>query len=186
MTLPKVCFALLFGTPIVFGLSAPAGAQVPEPSGYRSEDYRAPTPTTVDGRPGLTTDEARALWKSGGAVFIDVLKQAPKPDNLAPGTIWHDAPRSDIPGSFWLPDTGYGEIASQTETYFRSGLEKASGGDHSRKLVFYCLKDCWMSWNATKRARSLGYENAQWYPGGTDDWTAAGLPLEERQPEKRS
>jgi len=181
MTLLRLCLASLF---VCLPLAS-AFAQVPEPADYRQDDYRAPTPATVDGRPGLSTEDARALWQDGKAVFIDVLKQIPRPDNLAPGTLWRDAPRSDIPGSLWLPDTGYGALAPQMETYFRAGLEKASRGDRARKLVFYCLKDCWMSWNATKRARAFGYINAEWYDGGTDDWAAAGLPLEERKPEPR-
>jgi len=190
MKLPRLCLLLLASLPAIpafmqVSVAQESAGQVREPSGYRQDDYRAPTPATVDGRPGLSTQDAQALWKSGEATFIDVLKQAPKPDNLAPGTIWHDTPRSDIPGSLWLPDVGYGALAQPTETYFRAGLEKASKGDPSRKLVFYCLKDCWMSWNATKRARSLGYENAEWYAGGTDDWAAAGLPLEDRKPEPR-
>ncbi len=55
----------------------------------------------------------------------------------------------------------------------------------ARPLVFYCLKDCWMSWNAAKRALELGYKNVDWYPEGSDGWAAAGLPLEKRTPEPR-
>jgi len=45
------------------------------------------------------------------------------------------------------------------------------------------MADCWMSWNAGKRALSLGYVHVLWYPDGTDGWAAAGYPLEERNPE---
>jgi PQQ-dependent catabolism-associated CXXCW motif protein len=155
---------------------------VPEPETYRLQDYRAPTPPTLDARPGLTTAEAEALWKSKDAAFIDVLPHVPRPANLAPGTIWREKPRDDIPGSLWLPDTGYGEIAPETEAYFRSGLTVATSGDQNRAIVFYCLKDCWMSWNAAKRAKSFGYAHVLWYPGGTEGWADAGLPLETRKP----
>ena len=64
-------------------------------------------------------------------------------------------------------------------------LAHASGGDHSRLLVLYCLADCWMSWNAAKRALSYGYTNVAWYPEGTDGWSFADLPLEETKPEPR-
>jgi PQQ-dependent catabolism-associated CXXCW motif protein len=156
-------------------------AAVPEPDGYRMQDYRAPTPATLKGARVLTTDEAAALWKAGGAAFIDVMPQPPRP-NLPAGTIWRDKPLDAIPGSLWLPDTGYGALAAATEDYFRSGLTTASGGEQTKLLVFYCQKDCWMSWNAAKRALTLGYRNIAWFPDGTDGWQDAGLPLEEAQP----
>ena len=102
-----------------------------------------------------------------------------------PDVVWRDKPRSDIPGSLWLPDTGYGELAASTEAYFRAGLDKASAGG-GKPLVFYCLRNCWMSWNAAKRALSLGYHDVMWYPGGTDGWAESGAPLEPRRPEPRS
>ena len=86
--------------------------------------------------------------------------------------LWRDKPRSNIPGSIWLPDTGYGELAPSMADYFAKGLEKATHGDRARLLVVYCLADCWMSWNAAKRALALGYSNVAWYPEGTDGWRA--------------
>jgi PQQ-dependent catabolism-associated CXXCW motif protein len=163
---------------------ARADGAPPEPDGYRQSDYRAPTPTTLKGARVLTTEEAAAIWRAGDAAFIDVLPQAPRPKNLAPEVVWRDKPRSDIPGSLWLPDTGYGELAPVMLDYFRRGLDKALGG-RPRPLVFYCLADCWMSWNAAKRALALGYANVAWYPGGSDGWAAAGLPVEKRAPEPR-
>ena len=44
----------------------------PEPSGYRMQDYRGPTPATLAGARVVTTAEAEELWKTG-AVFVDVL-----------------------------------------------------------------------------------------------------------------
>ncbi len=52
-------------------------------------------------------------------------------------------------------------------------------------VILYCLANCWMSWNAAKRALSLGYSNVAWYREGTDGWSGAGLPLEEATPERR-
>jgi PQQ-dependent catabolism-associated CXXCW motif protein len=157
-------------------------AAVPEPDSYRTQDYRTPTPATLKGARVVTSSEAAAIWRDGSAVFIDVLPQAPRPAGLPPGTIWRDKPRLDIPGSIWLPDTGYGEIADVTEAYLRRGLDQASGGDRTRMLVFYCLKDCWMSWNAAKRALAMGYANVAWFPDGSDGWQEAGLPQAEAQP----
>jgi PQQ-dependent catabolism-associated CXXCW motif protein len=166
---------------------APTQAQerVSEPEGYRTDNYRAPVPATLGGARVLATAQTEAIWRAGGAVFIDVLPRPPKPPNLPGGTIWRDKPRFNIPGSIWLPDTGYGVLAEATEDYFKQGLLRASGGDKTKLLVVYCQADCWMSWNAAKRALGYGYASVAWYPEGTDFWEAAGLPLVESQPEPR-
>jgi len=153
----------------------------PEPSGYRMEDYRAPTPATLAGARVVTTAQAEELW-AAGAIFIDVLPRVPRPGNLPAGTIWREKPRMDVPGSIWLPDTGYGALAPSIEAYLRKGLEYATQGDPSKWVVIYCLQNCWMSWNAAKRALTLGFAKIAWYPDGTDGWVAAGLPMEERKP----
>ena len=158
---------------------------VPEPAGYRMSDYRAPTPRTLRGAEVLSTEQARELWQANAARFIDVLPYPPKPPGLPPGTIWHPKPRRDIPGSIWLPDTGYGELAPTMESYFRDGLAAATKHDPERRLVFYCLRNCWMSWNAAKRAIDMGYRHVGWYPDGTDGWEEANLPLESRVPVQR-
>jgi PQQ-dependent catabolism-associated CXXCW motif protein len=159
---------------------------VPEPDGYRTESYRAPVPETLAGVRVLTTAEAEAIWRAKDGVFIDVLPRAPKPPNLPAGTVWRDKPRLNIPGSIWLPDTGYGRLAEATEDYLRHGLTQATHGNHAARLVIYCLTDCWMSWNAAKRVLSYGYRNVAWYPEGTDGWERANLPLTESQPEPRA
>jgi PQQ-dependent catabolism-associated CXXCW motif protein len=168
-------------------LTIPAQAQEnpPEPEAYRTDNYRSPVPATLAGARVLATEEAEAIWRAGKAVFIDVLPRPPKPSNLPEDTVWRDKPRPNIPGSIWLPDTGYGMLAAATEDYLRKGLVRASGGDKAKQLVIYCQADCWMSWNAAKRALSYGYSNVAWYPDGTDGWERAGLPVEESQPQPR-
>ena len=99
------------GFTLVVSFAATAGDAPPEPDSYRQSDYRAPTPATLKGARVLTTDEAAAIWRAGDAAFIDVLPQAPRPKDLPADVVWRDKPRSDIPGSLWLPDTGYGELA---------------------------------------------------------------------------
>jgi PQQ-dependent catabolism-associated CXXCW motif protein len=148
--------------------------QVVEPGGYRTEDYRAPTPATLNGARVVTTAEAKQIWKAGGAIFLDVLPHAPRPANLPPGTIWREKPRRNIPGSSWLPDIGYGALAPVTENYLRTNLARVTGGDQTKALVVYCLRDCWMSWNAAKRILAMGYINVVWYPDGSRP-AAAGL-----------
>jgi PQQ-dependent catabolism-associated CXXCW motif protein len=172
------------GAALIASFPAAAGDAPPEPDSYRLSDYRAPTPATLKGARVLTTEEAATMWRAADAAFIDVLPQAPRPKNLPADVVWRDKPRFDIPGSLWLPDTGYGELAPIMLDYFRRGLDKALGS-RQRPLVFYCLKDCWMSWNAAKRALALGYADVAWYPEGSDGWAAAGLPVEKRAPEPR-
>eukprot|EP01133_Synstelium_polycarpum_P029146 gene29146-35608_t len=138
-----------------------AGAEgnAPEPEGYRTEMYRAPVPATLKGAKVVTTDEAVALWKDKETVFIDVLPYDPKPANLPAGTIWRDKMREDIPGSIWLANTGYGILNKETEAYFRKGLESRLGHEKNRRVLFYCMENCWMSWNAAKRAVEWGYRS---------------------------
>lgn len=162
-------------------LAAPLPAQPAEPEGYRMDDYRSPVPASVAGGTVVSIEEAHALWEQGAA-FIDVLPQAPKPEGLPKGTIWRDKPRDSIPRAIWLPNVGYGAIAEVTADYFRHGLEKATGGDPSRAVVFFCLEDCWMSWNAAKRAAEWGYTAVHWLPEGTDGWAFMDYPLERVKP----
>ena len=158
-----------------FIVSTSAQERPSEPAGYRVEDYRAPVPATLAGARILGTAEAEAIWRAKAGVFVDVMPRAPKPPNLPQGTVWRDKPRLNIPGSVWLPDTGYGKLAVATEDYLRRGL-----------VVVYCQADCWMSWNAAKRILTYGYSNVAWYPEGTDGWERAGLALTESQPEPRA
>lgn len=177
--------ARLLGVLLLGVLLAPAAAKaegVAEPEGFRNENYRAPTPDTLRGARVLSTQDAEAAWKSRTAIFLDVMPHAPRPANLPPGTIWREKPRRSIPGSAWLPDTGYGALAPATDNYLRNNLVRLTGGDKTRMLVIYCLRDCWMSWNAAKRILAMGYSNVAWYPDGTDGWEEALLPLEPVRP----
>jgi len=173
---------------VVAALTLPALAQQQEPfepEGYRTDNYRAPVPATLEGARVLTTADAETIWRANSGAFIDVLPRAPKPKNLPAGTVWRDMPRRNIPGSIWLPDTGYGALPPAMDDYLQRGLGRASHGDKAALLVIYCLADCWMSWNAAKRALAYGYSNVAWYPDGTDGWEHAKLPTEEAQPEAR-
>ncbi len=177
--------ALLTAAALIGGAAYGQPARPPEPHTYRTNHYRAPTPRTLRGASVVNTSQAAALWKQGDAVFVDVLPRPPRPVDLPAGTIWRDRPRFDIPGSIWLPDTGYGALAPPMRAYFAAGLRKATHGDRSKPVVFYCLRDCWMSWNAAKRALAMHYTNVTWYPDGTNGWAEAGLPLKRTRPEPR-
>jgi PQQ-dependent catabolism-associated CXXCW motif protein len=184
----RAAAALLLGLFVAAPLVAPgplAAEPVSEPDDYRADNFRSTTPATLKGARVVSTAEAEEIWKGGGAVFVDVLPQPPRPKNLPAGTIWHERPRLNIPGSIWLPDTGYGALAAPMEDYLRANLARLTGGDPGKMLVVYCLRDCWMSWNAAKRALAMGYRNVVWYPDGTDGWEDALLTLAVCKPEPR-
>jgi PQQ-dependent catabolism-associated CXXCW motif protein len=159
-----------------------ARAQLSEPEDYRKDDYRAPTPETVAGGVVLDTEAAHKLWTRGKAVWIDVLPASRRPPNLPTSAVWMPLARRDIPGSLWLPEIGRGLLSGELEAYFRDHLDDATKGHRDAPVVFYCLADCWMSWNAAKRAASWGYTQVYWYPAGTDGWDAARLPMEDAKP----
>jgi PQQ-dependent catabolism-associated CXXCW motif protein len=154
-----------------------AAAAVPEPPDYRTDDYRSPVPLTLAGARVIGADEAEMLWREKSAVFIDVYPRAPKPPNLPAGTIWRDPTHMSMERAHWLPNTGYGVLSPEFEAYFRTRLERLTGGDRARPVVFLCVKDCWMSWNAAKRALEWGYANVIWFRDGTDAWLEAGFDL---------
>jgi PQQ-dependent catabolism-associated CXXCW motif protein len=183
MTLTRAIRHLAFGLVLVGDVGA--AAQVPEPDGYRLEDYRAPTPVTVPGAVVIDTQKAYTLWRAGTAKWIDVLPTPRRPQNLPLRTLWMPLPRRDIPGSLWLPDVGLGRLSSDLETHFRDQLEMSTKGQRDWPIVFYCLADCWMSWNAAKRAASWGFRRVYWYRDGIDGWEAASLPTENADPAAR-
>lgn len=156
--------------------------EVAEPDGYRMDDYRKPVPRTLKGARVIDTVEAEALQGEGKAVFIDVYPRAPKPPNLPAGTLWRDPPHSTIKGGRWLANVGFGMLPAEDDTYFKTKLAELSEGDTARPLVFYCLRDCWMSWNAAKRAMGYGYTSVIWYPDGTDGWQEAGNDIDNVKP----
>lgn len=59
-----------------------------------------------------------------------------------------------------------------------AGLLKALSPDPAKPVVFYCQsRDCWLSVNASLRAKKLGYSQVGWYRGGMESWKAANLPV---------
>jgi len=151
--------------------------------GYRIDAFRAPVPDAVDGATTLTTAELQALLKQPDVVLLDVLPAPVKPKNRPANLLWLPPDRYDIPGSHWLPNVGYGALSNEFERYFKVNLAKLTGGDKARPIVIYCLADCWMSWNAARRAGTeYGYTRVYWYPDGTTGWEGAGMSLEKRVP----
>lgn len=161
---------------------APTGDPPPEPPSYRTSGYRQPVPLTLKGARVLSSSEAMKLWAQETAIFIDVYPHPPKPAGLPAGTIWRDPSHMTIEDAVWLANVGYGVLSAEASGYFQRNLEMLTQGDKAKPLVFFCLKNCWMSWNAAKRALSLGYTNVAWYRDGTDGWQEAGGLVVEARP----
>ncbi len=160
----------------------PASCIQEEPFDYRVEAYRAPVPCTLEGARVVSVEDVVAIKEGGPAVMIDVMPRQRRPANLPKSRLWLPPPRRNLPGSIWLPNVGGGVLPVEEEAYFRANLERITGERPGVKLVFYCLDNCWMSWNAAKRAIEWGYPDVVWFPGGTDAWRAANLPLEDATP----
>ncbi|MDP5307040.1 PQQ-dependent catabolism-associated CXXCW motif protein [Paracoccus spongiarum] len=158
---------------LVAALAGPVAAQVPEPDDYRGEPYRAPVPSTLAGAEVVDAAGAIALHAQG-VPFVDVLPRKTRPPELPEGTVWREPPHETIPGALWLWNTGYQKLSEVEHARLVDGLEKASGGDLAAPLVIFCRADCWMSWNAARRAVEMGYQRISWFPGGIEQWQAAG------------
>jgi PQQ-dependent catabolism-associated CXXCW motif protein len=159
-------------------------ARVPEPDDYRHDDYRTPVPATLKGATVLDGAQAQKLWASNTAVFIDVYPRPPKPANLPAGTLWRDPSHQSIEHAKWLPNVGYGVLSETVDSYFRTTLLKLTQQDRAKPVVFFCVRNCWMSWNAAKRALAYGHTNVYWFPDGTDAWQEIGQLVVDVQPEK--
>ena len=158
--------------------SGPPASDVAEPAGYRMDKYRAPVPATLRGATVLGTADLVQLIEHQAPVLLDVLPKQRKPKERDQAQLWIEPKREDIPGSVWLPNVGFGELSPDFAEWFATELAQLTGGDKSKPIVFYCDANCWMSWNAAKRALSeLGYTSVYWYPEGIQGWKNAGRAL---------
>lgn len=162
---------------LLFALPALAQTHLDPKTGFRIEQYRAPVPETVPGGTTITLETLLALVRESRALLLDVTPlEGPGAD---PTTgVWHvPRPRNNMTGSTWLPDVGKGTLTPALDAYFKANLTALTGGDKSRPIIVYCQADCWMAWNAVKRAASYGYTALYWYPDGTDGMRDWDIPL---------
>lgn len=159
-------------------------SEIPEPLEYRQSDYDAPVPNSLKGAKIVGDKEVYEIWSKKQAAIIDVMPNIPRPKGLPKGSIWKGRSRYSIPGAMWLPLIGFGTLDQTAKNQFKKGLEKATAGDKNAAILFLCRANCWMSWNAAKRALEWGYTNIIWYPDGSTGWTFWEWPTEKLVPEK--
>lgn len=173
---------LAVGALTLLAASATAGEKFDPDTGYRIARYRAVVPDTVPGGKRVTTEEAENLFKLGNVVFIDVLPTSGGGYDPRTGRWRLLKSHDNIPGSTWLPEVGRGRLEPALERYLATNLVRLTSGNKSRALLIYCQSDCWMAWNAVRRAAALGYENIYWYPEGTDGWAQWDNPVAPAEP----
>ncbi len=180
ITFVTLCLpALLFGQ-----VAFPEVPKSPVSLAYEDKDWgveatatarraapHAPTPTSIPGGRVIKTLELKALLESNkNVVVIDALDSKT---------------RTTIPGAFWMPGIGDGQFFGVEKARFAAALDKLTGGDKAKPIVFLCVNsECWLSYNASLYAIGAGYKDVIWYRGGTGAWAAASLEL--KKPESVS
>lgn len=151
-------------------------------TGYRIARYRSPTPESVPGGRRIVAADVPALIRDEQAILVDVMPTEGGRADPETGEWYLPKRHSNIAGSAWLADVGFGHITAEQSKYFSDHLAALTFGQHARALIFYCMADCWMSWNAVQRATALGYTNVYWLSEGTDGWQDWGGELVDAKP----
>jgi len=167
---------------LCLAVTAVAAAGVPEPEGFRLDGYRGAVPDSVAGATVVHMAQLQELQRLDAVVLIDVLAAPRRPAGMLPEAPWLPTAHRDLPGSLWWPDIGRGAISPELETHLRTRLADIAASHPGSLIVFYCKADCWLSWNAAKRAAQYGV-SAGWFPEGVDGWEAAGFPTQDATPE---
>jgi len=129
-------------------------------------DVSGATPTSIPGANLVSTDNLQSMLRRerGTLALIDVL----------------EGDHETIVGAMRMPGVGQGgTFDDNIQRDLKNGLARATNGDKSRTVVFFCAGvHCWESYNAALRARELGYSDVGWYRGGLKSWRDAGLPMQ--------
>lgn len=156
------------------GIWAVAAAEPPQhfdaATGYRIARYQAAVPDVPPAGTRVWLDEIDRLVADQRAVLLDVSPIHGAGYDPTTGAWRLSRSHQSLPDAVWLPEVGRGDAPAAIVTYLERQLTRLTGGDKSRAIVIFCNADCWMSWNAMKRAASLGYGNLKWFPEGIDGW----------------
>lgn len=152
---------------------------------YRGLPYHATT-TTLPPRnvERLLINEVQQLISSDDKpVLIDVYGAIFTEEALDFDGAWLvTSPRKNIPSSTWLPNVGKETLNPTVELYYRQQLIRLTQKNKAKTIIIYCNVDCWMAWNAAKRANEWGYTSVKWFREGVDGWIEQGLQLQEAEP----
>lgn len=161
---------LLMAAQLAAGIAL-ASPDIDGATGYRVGNYRAPVTLPVEGGTRIDLAEFDRLTREGAAL-VDVM---PQRGGYDPATgAWRPVDRREtIPGAVWLPEVGRGSLDPRLAAYFAGALDRLTRGEIGHPVVFFCMADCWMSWNAVRRAAALGYGRVYWFAEGTDGWREA-------------
>lgn len=165
-----VCAALFAFEQLCLPVAAEEVREFDPSTGYRIARYRTPVPEDVPGGTRISAADVGPLIKNKSALLIDVMASEGAGPDPATGVWRITKPRKNIPNSIWLADVGAGVLSTELDRYFRDNLERLTSGDRARAIIIYCQADCWMSWNAVRRAAAYGYSAIYWLAEGTDGW----------------
>lgn len=173
--------AHLLGVSPAAAVAEPIYDHIDPVTGLRTERYQAAVPDNPPVGKRVWIGDIDRLVTEEKALLIDVSPITGLGYDPATGR-WRNAKRHEsLPGAVWLPEVGRGVIDAPVEGFFRDQLQRLTSGDTAHPLILFCHADCWMSWNAMKRADWLGYSRLYWFPEGTDgwrDWDRKLVPIE--------
>lgn len=151
-------------------------------TGYRTSRYQAAVPETPPAGQRVWIDDIDRLLREERAVLLDVSPIHGAGYDKHTGAWLLSRPHETLPGATWLPEVGRGDVEPLLERYFSRHLARLTEGDKARPVIIFCHADCWMSWNAMKRAAGFGYTALKWFPEGTDGWRDFDRALEPASP----
>ena len=173
----KIAFSLLIGWSFIAGAT-----ELFTTEGYRATHYRSPTPLEHEHAVLLVPLELKLMLESQRPpVLIDVYR-----NSWIHGFFTLQEEHYNISGSIWLANCGDGLLSSEWEDYCRTGLIDATKNNFDYPVVFYCRSDCWLGWNAVKRAAYWGYTKLYWLRDGVDAWEQEGFPVEKSLPKAKN
>ena len=147
-------------------------------AGYRTRQYLAPTPVSLSSATTVSTAQLQLMLAvHPNPVLVDVVKVP-----WRQGRFTESEPHQNIPGSLWLPAAGLGRLPKPWVAHVRNVLDQATGHNRRQGIVFYCQTDCWLSWNAARRAGEMGFKRVYWYREGVDGWRQLGFTLADSDP----
>jgi len=154
------------------------------PPALKIDHYRGPTPACVPDAITLDVAGLQTLLAEEKPVLVDVWAILRRVEEGFGSTWLPNDEHESLPAAVWLPNVGYGTLEPDLEAYLKQNLERLTLGDKNKPLVFFCVADCWMSWNTVQRVRAYGYSRVYWFKDGTDGWAEKGLELVKVEPVK--